>query len=149
RCGESSSDARQGEPTQMNPAYLTPVADHLWQSTLFAGAVGLLTLALRNNGARVRYWLWVTASCKFLIPFSVLIALGSQFAWRAAPPKAQLSLSDVMQQVSQPFTSPAVSEPLLPTVLPARSWLPACLLAIWTCGFAGIAFSWWIRWRHI
>jgi hypothetical protein len=62
----------------MNPAYLRPVADHLWQSTAFAGVVGLLTLALRTNRARVRHWLWLTASCKFLIPLSVLIALGGQ-----------------------------------------------------------------------
>jgi bla regulator protein BlaR1 len=52
---------------------------HLWQSTLFAVAIGPLTLILKNNQARVRYWLWLAASLKFLIPFSVLIDLGSQF----------------------------------------------------------------------
>ena len=133
----------------MNPAYLRPVADHLWQSTLFAGAVGLLTLALRKNSARVRHWLWLTASCKFLIPLSVLIALGGELAWRTAPPTTHPSLSAVIQEVSQPFASPAVSVPLLPPVVPARSWFPAVLLAIWTCGFVGIAISWWIRWRRI
>ena len=30
---------------------LSAIADHLWQSTLFAAAAGLLTLALRNNRA--------------------------------------------------------------------------------------------------
>src|SRR6266700_2472213 len=38
----------------MNPAHWPPFANHLWQSTLFAGVAGLLTLALRNNHARVR-----------------------------------------------------------------------------------------------
>jgi len=28
--------------------------DHLWQSTLFAAALGLLTLAFRKNAAAVR-----------------------------------------------------------------------------------------------
>ena len=62
----------------MNPAYLRTIADHLWQSTLFAGAAGLLTLTLRSNRARVRYWLWLTASCKFLLPLSVSVALESR-----------------------------------------------------------------------
>lgn len=52
----------------MNPDYLRPVADHLWQSALFAGIAGLLTLALQRNSARISHWLWLTASCKFLIP---------------------------------------------------------------------------------
>ena len=54
----------------MNPDYLRPVADHLWQSSVFAGAAGLLTLTLRKNRARLRHWLWLVASCKFLIPLS-------------------------------------------------------------------------------
>ena len=47
------------------------VGNHLWQSTLFAAAAGLLTLALRKNHARARYWLWLAASLKFLVPFSL------------------------------------------------------------------------------
>jgi bla regulator protein BlaR1 len=130
----------------MNPAYLRPVADHLWQSSIFAGAAGLLTLALRKNRARLRHWLWLIASCKFLIPLSILFALGGQLAWRTTPPKAPPSLPAVVQQVSQPFTSPDVSAPLSP---PAPSQFPAIFLAIWACGFAAIGFSWWIRWLRI
>ena len=59
--------------------------NHLWQSTVFAAAAGLLTLLLRKNGAHTRYWLWFVASCKFLIPFSLLSDLGSRFSWRSAP----------------------------------------------------------------
>ena len=33
---------------------MNPLANHLWQSTLFAAAAGLLTLALKNNRARLR-----------------------------------------------------------------------------------------------
>ncbi len=44
--------------------------NHLWQSTLFAVAVALLAFTLRRYPARIRYWLWMTASAKFLIPFS-------------------------------------------------------------------------------
>ena len=54
------------------------LANHLWQSTLFACAIGLLTLALRKNRAAVRHGLWLAASVKFLLPLSLLVGLGSQ-----------------------------------------------------------------------
>jgi bla regulator protein BlaR1 len=55
----------------------TPLADHLWQSTVFAAAVWLLTLLLRKSRARIRYGLWLTASAKLLLPFSLLVSMGS------------------------------------------------------------------------
>ena len=52
------------------------VGNHLWQSTVFAVAAWLMTLQLRRNRAHVRYGIWLAASVKFLIPFSLLIDLG-------------------------------------------------------------------------
>jgi hypothetical protein len=46
---------------------------HIWQSTLFAGAAGLLTLLLGRNRARTRYWVWFIGLVKFLVPFGVLV----------------------------------------------------------------------------
>lgn len=132
----------------MNPPYLSPLANHLWQSTLFAGIAGLITLLLRNNRARVRHWAWLAASWKFLIPFSALVLLGDQFHWRAAPQTMQSSLSVAMDQISQPFRSSASMESL-PAGLPVTSPFPAFLWGIWACGFVGISCSWWIRWRRI
>ena len=132
----------------MNTAYLLPFANHLWQSTLFAGIAGLMMLALRTNRARVRHWVWLAASCKFVIPFSVLIALGGQFRWRAAP-DLQSNLSVVLGEVSQPFTAPAVSFASSVTASTAPTKLPAVLLGIWGCGFLGITSSWWVRWRRL
>ncbi len=60
------------------------LTNHLWQSTLFAVAAGLLTVAFRKNRAQVRYWLWLSASLKFLIPFSLLMSLGSHLEWAPA-----------------------------------------------------------------
>ncbi len=54
------------------------LVNHLWQSTLVACVVGLLMLILRKNRAAVRHGLWLAASVKFLVPFSLLIGLGSQ-----------------------------------------------------------------------
>ena len=126
---------------------LSPVYDHLWQSTVFAAVAGLLTLALRKNRARVRHALWLAASLKFLVPLSVLIALGSQMQWHRVPPS---DLSAVVVSMSEPFSMPLASAPLLlKPVRPALDPLPAILLAVWACGFLGIACSWWVRWRRI
>jgi bla regulator protein blaR1 len=124
---------------------MNAIADHLWQSTIFAGIVWLLTLALRKNRARVRHSLWLAASFKFLIPFSVFIALGSQVHWRTAPITAPANINIVMDQVTQPFTAPAV----VAMAPPAPSLLPSFLLAVWACGFIGITCAWWVRWRRI
>ncbi len=67
---------------------IAALLDHLWQSTLFAAAVALLTLAFRRHGAAIRHGLWFAASIKFLMPFSLLAALGgylsppSNLPWR-------------------------------------------------------------------
>ncbi len=132
----------------MNPGYVLAVANHLWQSTLFAGLAGLLTLALRNNRARVRHGVWLAAACKFLIPISVLIALGGHIRWRAVPETTQSNIAIVMDQLSQPFpTSSSSARSVAPPH--SASPLPDILLAGWALGFLGIGGAWWIRWRRI
>src|SRR6266545_2134894 len=80
---------------------MNAVFNHLWQTTLFAAAVGLVTLALRQNSARTRYWLWLAASVKFLVPFSVLVSAGGLLEWRTAPPVAS-AVSIAVEHVGQP-----------------------------------------------
>jgi len=133
----------------VNSAQLSPIANHLWQSTLFAAIAGLLTLFLRNNRARSRHWVWLAASLKFLIPFSVLISLGGHIHWRTAPQITPSGISVVMDEVTRPFTAPAASPVPMSTALPPASIIPAFLYAIWAGGFLGISCSWWVRWRQI
>ena len=57
---------------------MTSIANHLWQSTLFAILAWMLTLTLKKNRAAARYWIWLAASIKFLVPLSVLVALGGR-----------------------------------------------------------------------
>src|SRR5580658_8410560 len=57
--------------------------NHLWQSTLFGLAAASLTIVFRNNRAGIRFWLWLTASFKFLLPFSPLMSLGRSATWRS------------------------------------------------------------------
>src|SRR6266851_7863513 len=109
--------------------------NHLWQSTLFAIVAGLLTLALRTNRAQQRYWLWMAASLKFLIPFSLLVGIGSHLGWKAARPIKLPGLYLVMEEVSQPFTQPQltiISRTADPTALAnLASLLPALLICVW------------------
>jgi uncharacterized protein (TIGR03435 family) len=133
----------------MIPGHLEPLANHLWQSTLFAAVAGLLTLALRKNRAHVRYGLWLAASVKFLIPFSILVMVGSHFG---RPTMATVPASPgfaFAEQVGQPFavTIPFTSKPR--TRLRLASLVTPILGAAWAIGFVILLFSWWSRWREI
>jgi bla regulator protein blaR1 len=127
------------------------LGNHLWQSTLFAVAAAVLTLILRKNQARARYWLWMAASIKFLIPFSWLVAIGSRLAWLLSPAEAKPPLYFTLEAVSQPFTQSTAS------VIPAASnaspaivhWIPTIFAAMWLCGFLAVVLVWWLRWRKI
>jgi bla regulator protein blaR1 len=80
------------------------LGNHLWQSTLVAAAAALLTLALRNHHARARYWIWLAASIKFLVPFSLLVVAGSHLAWqRHSAETTKPALYFAIEEISQPF----------------------------------------------
>ena len=140
------------------------LGNHLWQSTLIACIAGLLTLALRSNQARTRYWVWMAASAKFLIPFSLLVGIGSHVAWPHTRAASKTSVYVAMEQASLPFAEPIVIHPpttltpaimsVEPAVRPAERaslvhLLPGVLPAIWLIGFLVVLIRWWIRWRRV
>jgi beta-lactamase regulating signal transducer with metallopeptidase domain len=132
----------------MIPAYLAPLANHLWQSTLFGTAAGLLTLAFRKNRPVVRYRLWLAASLKFLLPFSLLIAFAGQVHWRSAAAVEPTQIAFAVTEMSQPFgiterTIP--SEPVL--IQPNRT--PIVLFFLWLIGAAVSLAPWVSQWRRI
>jgi bla regulator protein blaR1 len=124
------------------------ILNHLWQSTVFAGVAALLAFVLRRNHARTRYWLWLAASLKFLIPFSLLVAVGKQIEWSAATPGVR-KLSVVVERIGQPFALEQPVAAIQPALAHGSSFLPAILLTTWICGFAAVAILWWRRWRRI
>lgn len=123
---------------------------HLWQSTAVAVVAWLLTLALRNNSARIRYLIWLCASVKFLVPFSLLSSIGAHFA-KPALRNTQPGFYLFVEEFSRPFQQtqlplapgvPAapVSSHLWPTV-----W--ALVTAIWLCGCLVLLARWISDWR--
>ncbi|HXE63884.1 MAG TPA: M56 family metallopeptidase, partial [Bryobacteraceae bacterium] len=127
----------------MIPIDLPAIANHLWQSTFFAAAAGLLTLLLRKNRAGVRYGVWLAASVKFLIPFSLLVAIGRLFAWRSAPAIALAHFAILVSETHQPFIVPAKIT-IVNTGAPLSSYLPGILLAVWFGGFL-LGLAYWGR----
>ena len=129
-----------------------PIADHLWQSTLFVGVAALLAFLLRRNHAQVRYWLWLTASAKFLIPFSLLTSLGSHMDWSRNSTISQTRFLFVMQEFGVPFAPAKQVHPVgvfLPELAAAVRFLAAIFLIVWLCGCAVVLFFWWMRWRRM
>jgi len=127
----------------MTLADLSPLANHLWQSSVFAVAAWLLTLALRKNRASVRYWVWFTASVKFLIPFSLFVAIGNKFAWHSSPTITQPLFAGAINQISQPFATFTEPSTAIPPIHVSIS-LPIILLATWICG-AIVVLVFWLR----
>jgi bla regulator protein BlaR1 len=87
------------------------VFNHLWQSTLFGGGATLMALLLRSNRAQTRYWVWFAASTKFLIPFSLLVGLGTHIPHRVAAPPIRTGWVAAFQEFSQPLVLPGGAEP--------------------------------------
>jgi beta-lactamase regulating signal transducer with metallopeptidase domain len=121
---------------------MTLLLDHIWQSTLFAGGAGLLTLLLRRNGPGVRYGLWLAASLKFLLPFALLTALGHLFPVIRTPARAVPDLV-LLNPVTRPFSEAAVA-----TSAPHWGVMPL-LLALWGAGTAALLIRWMLRWWQL
>jgi len=147
-------------PSFWNETWTAALVNHLWQSTVVVLMVWLLALALRNNHARTRYWIWMIASLKFLVPFSLLIAAGESLRAKMAAPIQQPAFADMMGQFTQPFAQTATSATATSTItahagtasvsasIHTEFW-PVVLLTIWLCGALVIMFSWTRSWWKI
>ena len=118
---------------------ITGLLDHLWQSTLFAGGMGLLTLVFRRNGAGLRFWLWFAASVKFLLPFAALAMLGEYLSrlFPAALPRSLLAIQPAAERLSAPaemlVTRHSQGTDLAPWLLAV--WLQWAWRRCWACGW--------------
>lgn len=125
------------------------VVNHVWQSTWFALVAAALAWALRKNSAKVRYGVWLGASLKFLVPFALLVSLGSVVprpARQVAPAAAPVFSSTVVEIAEPFFPGPGAAVPShgLP------GWMPVAIGIVWALGFVAIVaarFASWLRIR--
>jgi bla regulator protein blaR1 len=132
------------------------LGNHLWQSTLFVVVVAVIVLAFRNNRAGTRYALWLAASLKFLIPFSVLIKLGAYLgSFRSPHNDGDNSIvSLTIMQLNQPFnprSAGVVSHRAMSAanLFPLISRFAPFLLAMWLLGTLVVLAVWMVRWYRI
>lgn len=139
-------------------SWVVPLLHHLWQSTVFGGGVWLLTLALRRNAARLRYRLWMAASLKFLLPFSLFIAVGAQLPWPGHLDGAKPAVATVLQGVAQPLlqmwpadagTNFAVPGAGAQAAHASTNLLPFVLLGVWLIGTLVLLGRWTASWLRL
>ena len=113
------------------------IINHLWQSSCFALLAGLLAFVLRKNSPKVRYWVWLSASLKFLIPFALLVSLGGVVPRPTRHPVSVAApvFPNTLVQIAQPF-----SPTLKPTVSvhTPLDWAPVAIGVVWVLGFLAI-----------
>ena len=116
------------------------IINHLWQSSCFGLLAGLLAFVLRTNSAKVRYWVWLSASLKFLLPFVLLVSLGSvvprPVRYRVSVPAP--IFRDTLVQIAEPF-SPTPNA-TVPAHAPPR-WVPVAISVVWALGFLAITLA--------
>ena len=155
--GASQSAAKRTEPWPVKQVKrlelrmrIADAIDHIWQSTLFAIAIGLLTLLFRRNRARVRFALWFAASVKFLLPFSIIVWLGSWIETSALHSLGRFNPCSgsgsfdglpLLGETGQSFAH-AVTAALWPSTITISevtgAWLSLSLVGVWSIGFIAI-----------
>jgi bla regulator protein blaR1 len=116
------------------------IINHLWQSSCFALLAGLLAFVLRKNSPKVRYWVWLSASLKFLMPFALLVSLGSMVP-RPAPHPVSIAtpvFQNTLVQIAEPF-SPA-SKATVPAHAPIH-WVLVAIGVVWALGSLAITLA--------
>ncbi len=120
---------------------IAALLDHLWQSSLVALLAACLTLAVRRNGARVRFWLWFVASMKFLLPFAALAALGE---WLSRLYPHALAAPLAIQPALR-LSAPARMLPVSHENLDLAPWL----LGLWALGLTLVLGLRLLRWSRL
>ena len=136
------------------------IINHLWQSTLVMFIAWLLTLVLKRNQARTRYWVWLAASLKLIVPFSLLAAIGDWLGSASVPPATNPQITSAIVKMAQPFSQSQQSPESLLIAFPGSastliaashhgSYLPEMLSATWLCGSLFLLLRWARDWWTI
>lgn len=118
---------------------------HLWQSTLVVLAAWALAHACRRNAAAVRYWIWLAASLKFLVPLTLLHQLGDSVG-RSLP--APLPVDAALVESATTLFIPSMPRSLgAPHDL--LSQIAVVAAVVWALGAALVCVRWFLQWRSV
>jgi beta-lactamase regulating signal transducer with metallopeptidase domain len=131
------------------------VANHLWQTTVFALMAWGIVRLLKRSTARVRYCIWSIALVKFLLPSVLLIlALERIGADISITEPATRAGAEIVSRIAQPI-SPIVNQRATPAAEIIMDASPAnrkthrelyCLLSLfWGLGVAATLTRWLVR----
>ena len=121
---------------------------HLWETALLVGLVALGVRLLKRAPAGTRYWFWLLAAVKLLVPSVLLVGLVSEI-----PPVAPALSPPTLEQSTDgaPTSNPGrpayqVLKPLLLSPPPAsaavHNELYCTLTLTWFAGFAFFVVRW-------
>ena len=125
---------------------------HLFQSTVCAGIAALVAVVLRRAPARTRHTIWLLASLKFFVPFSVFVLAGSYIGLLTsslAMPRAATAIRWLDESLSF-WTLDVVGGSDgtgLPIVIGRQGLLALAL--VWATGVAVLTAWRWRQWRDL
>jgi beta-lactamase regulating signal transducer with metallopeptidase domain len=140
-------------------AYANHVVSYLlaqsWQIAVLAGMVGLISLALRNRSAHLRYLLWLIVLAKCLVPPFLTVPLAVLPERSSSPSVAPVALPEDHSALESPVSVGGATQPqqLKPTVPSVRELIAlvwgagAFLFLLWVAGRA-VRYTAWLRDRR-
>jgi len=132
----------------LTSGWTATLLNHLWQSTAVALLAWLLTVALRNNSARVRYAIWLVASIKFMLPFQLLTYVGSRWSRPVSSNGAQIY--SIVEEVTRPiWQAPIAASQGASTGSSVHllSLVQTLVGIAWLCGFIVLLSKWISGWK--
>ena len=128
------------------------VAAHLWETALFVGLLALSVRLLKRAPASTRYWFWLLAAVKLVVPSVLLVWLVSEIPTGAptlSPPPLEQSTHGALTsdpgrpvyEILKPLllSPPPVPQPVSPAV---HNELYCTLTLTWLAGFVFFVVRW-------
>ncbi len=140
-------------------AYANHVVSYLltqsWQIALLAGIVGLISLALRNRTAHIRYLLWLIVLAKCLVPPLLTVPLAVLPERSPSPSLVGIALPEEDSALETPVSVGGAAQPqepksAVPTVraLLALVWATGVLFFLLWVGGRAARYTGWLRDRR-
>ncbi|HWN08298.1 MAG TPA: M56 family metallopeptidase [Pyrinomonadaceae bacterium] len=120
------------------------VVDHLWQSTLFALLLFVVSMLVRRGPASLRHSLWLLALAKFLVPTAVVVFLTQQAGIDAADffRAGSETQASFLQGLTQPLTSIVYEVTVVATATVRHNEVYCALVAISLTGTTAFLVIW-------